>query len=317
MLNAFYSVIAAILSLFMMLYGTIAGLNNFDTISKYEENVASFEPYENTIETAVPQTELYNVIKNHFESELPAGKIVKKAIVIGYDGCRADALTLCEDDGAVAKLITTGGKAYISYCGGVNYPVFNTQDTSTAPGWASILTGKWADAHGITGNDITKSTDHLTLLTSLVEEKTVRDSAFYVSWNGHFSSDNATYNLEKAYCEEKGLDVTFSDADDDIGTVENTLKDIRSLNCSDFIFTILEHTDHAGHGTGFDLDNPDYSDAFAASEKDAMEMINAIESRFTYPVEDWLIIITSDHGGFNTGHGGFTIQERMTFYVAR
>lgn len=317
MLNAFYSVIAAILSLFMMLYGTVAGLNNFDTISKYEENVASFEPYENTIETAVPQTELYNVIKNHFEGDLPAGKIVKKAIVIGYDGCRADALTLCEDDGAVAKLITTGGKAYISYCGGVNYPVFNTQDTSTAPGWASILTGKWADAHGITGNDITKSTDHLTLLTSLVEEKTVRDSAFYVSWNGHFISENSTYKLEKAYCEEKGLDVTFSDADDDIGTVENTLKDIRSLNCSDFIFTILEHTDHAGHGTGFDLDNPDYSDAFAAAEKDAMEMINAIESRFTYPVEDWLIIITSDHGGFNTGHGGFTIQERMTFYVAR
>lgn len=317
MINIFYSVIAGIASFFMMLYGVFGGLNNFDTVSKYEKSVASFEAYENTIETAVPQTDLYDIILEHFNSDLPAGKLVKKAIVIGYDGCRADALTLCEEDGAIYKLITEGGKAYISYCGGVNYPVFNTQATSTAPGWASILTGEWADVHGITDNDITKSTDNLTLLTSLVENGTIDDSAFYVSWNGHFNTEDATYNLEKAYCEEKGLDVIFSDADDDNGTTANTLGDIRSLDCSDFIFTILEHTDHAGHDTGFDLENSDYSSAFQAAEADALQMINAIEGRLTYPVEDWLIIITTDHGGFNTGHGAFTLQERMTFYVIK
>lgn len=315
MLNIFYSVIAAIASFFMMMYGMIGGLNNFDSIERYKENVASFEPYENTIETAIPQTDIYDVINEHFNSELPKGKLVKKAIVIGYDGCRADALTLTKEDGAIYKLITDGGKAYIAYCGGVNYPVFNTQATSTAPGWASILTGEWADVHGITDNGITKSTDKLTLLTSLVEDKKIDDSAFYVSWNGHFVDDNATYKLEKAYCEEKGLDVKFSDADDDDGTTANTLADIRSLDCSDFIFTILEHTDHAGHGTGFDIENPEYSSEFYAAEGEALQMINAIEDRLTYPVEDWLIIITSDHGGFNTGHGSFTIQERMTFYV--
>lgn len=317
MINIFYSVIAGIASIFMMLYGVIGGINNFDTISKYKENVAAFEPYENTIETAIPQTDLYDMIKEHFEGELPAGKLTKKAIVIGYDGARADALSLCEDDGAIAKLIKDGGKAYIAYCGGVNYPVFNTQDTSTAPGWASILTGKWADEHGITGNSIVKSTEHLTLLTTLVEDGLADDSAFYVSWNGHFVGDDSTYKLEKAYCEEKGLNVIFSDADDDNGTNENTLKDIRSLDCSDFIFTILEHTDHAGHDTGFDLENPDYAEAFAAAEADGAAIIEAIENRLTYPLEDWLIIITSDHGGFNTGHGSFTIQERMTFAVIK
>lgn len=317
MLNIFYSVIAGIASLFMMLYGVIGGLNDFDTIPKYEDNVASFEPYENTIETAVPQTEIYNIIREHFNSELPAGKLVKKAIVIGYDGCRADALTLCEENGAINKLLSDGGKAYIAYCGGVQYPVFNTQATSTAPGWASILTGQWADVHGITDNDITKSTDTLTLLTSLVEDGLADDSAFYVSWNGHFNSENATYNLEKAYCEEKGLDVKFSDADDDNGTVENTLSDIKSLDCSDFIFTILEHTDHAGHGTGFDLSNPEYVSEFKMAEEEGAGIIDAVESRLTYPVEDWLIVITTDHGGFNTGHGSFTLQERMTFYVVK
>lgn len=317
MLNIFFRVIAGIASLFMMLYGVIGGLNHFDTIPKYEDNVASFEPYENTIETAIPQTDIYDMIEEHFKSELPAGKSVKKAIVLGYDGCRADVLTLCEEGGAVHKLITNGGKAYVAYCGGVNYPMFNTQATSTAPGWASILTGEWADVHGITDNDITKSTDTLTLLTSLVEDGYANDSAFYVSWNGHFNSENATYNLEKAYCEEKGLDVLFSDAEDDHGTVANTLSDVKSADCSDFIFTILEHTDHAGHGTGFDIENPDYISEFSAAEAEAAEIIDAIENRPDYAAEDWLIIITSDHGGFNTGHGAFTIQERMTFCVVK
>lgn len=317
MLSIFYSVIAGIASLFMMLYGVIGGLNNFDTISKYKENVAAFEPYENTIETAVPQTDIYNVIKEHFKGELPAGKLVKKAIVLGYDGCRADVLHLAEEDGAIAKLITSGGKAYVAYCGGVNYPYFNKQATSTAPGWCSILTGQWADVTGVSDNGIPKSNDNLTLLTTLVEGKEADESAFYVSWNGHFIGDDSTYINEKTYCENKNLNVHFVDADDDEGTFKNTLNDVKSLNCSDFIFTIFEHTDHEGHGSGFDIENEAYLNGFYEEEALSAEIIDAIESRLTYGIEDWLIVITSDHGGFNTGHGAFTIQERMTFYVVK
>lgn len=47
----------------------------------------------------------------------------------------------------------------------------------------------------------------------------------------------------------------------------------------------------------------------------AGEVIEAIKARKNYENEDWLIILTSDHGGFVTSHGGFTIQERMTFIV--
>lgn len=317
MLNIFYKVIAGIATVFMMLYGVIGGINNFDTVSKYEENIMQVEFYENTLETAVPQTELYNIINEHFNSELPFGKLTKKAIVIGYDGCRADALTLVEEYGAIPNLIYDGAKAYISYCGGVNYPVFNKQDTSTAPGWASILTGQWADVTGVTGNGIPMAKESHTLFSSLIENGKADSSAFYVSWNGHFIDGDATYIHEKAYCEENDLNVIFSDAGDDAGTVQNTLDDINGLLCSDFIFTILEHTDHAGHGTGFDLENEDYANAFLDCEADATTIINAIEARATYALEDWMIIITSDHGGFNTGHGAFTIQERMTFFVVK
>ena len=47
----------------------------------------------------------------------------------------------------------------------------------------------------------------------------------------------------------------------------------------------------------------------------ALESINAIKARPTYETEDWLIIITSDHGGIKRNHGKESIQERMTFAV--
>ena len=312
-------IICVVCSFFMMIGGMIAGTNWGDKEKTYIETVESIECYTNTLETATAQTETYALIRDHLASPLAEGKTEKKVIVIGYDGGRADALSLIDEngEGGISYLLATGGQAAINYCGGVNYPAINTQDTSTAPGWCSILTGQWADVHGITGNGIEKSNDNLTLLTSSVEDGLTDSSAFYVSWNGHFNGDDTTYIQEKNYIDEKGLNVTFLDADDDAGTLANTLADINSAECSDFIFSILEHPDHAGHDTGFSLNNPDYSQAVAASEADARTIINAIEARPTYETEDWLIIITSDHGGFNTGHGAMTIQERMTFIVVR
>ncbi|MBQ8575682.1 MAG: alkaline phosphatase family protein [Clostridia bacterium] len=318
MLLFFQKVICVIATFFMMIYGTFAGTNWDDKRKDYKENVASVG-YSNTLETATPQTEIYNMIKDHLTSPLAEGKTEKKVLVLGYDGCRADTLSMLdtEGQGGISYLLKTGATAEIAYCGGVNYPAINTQDTSTAPGWCSILTGQWADVHGITGNGIEKSNDTLTLLTTAVEDGDIDSSAFYVSWNGHFNGEDTTYIQEKAYIEEKGLDVTFLDAEDDNGTTVNTVADLQAADCSDFIFTILEHTDHAGHDTGFSLNNPDYSKAFADAEAQGREIINAVESRATYATEDWLIIVTSDHGGYNTGHGALTIQERMTFIIAR
>ena len=312
-------VICLIATFFMGIFGTITGTNFGDKNNTYIESVSSVDAYSNTIETATPQTEVYNIIKEHFESPLAEGKTVKKAIVIGYDGCRADALSLLDNNanGGIAYLLSTGATAEIAYCGGINYPYINKQATSTAPGWCSILTGVWADTHGITDNGIEKSNDTLTILTTLVEDGAIDSSAFYVSWNGHFNGDETTYIREKNYVEENNLDVTFLDADDDAGTVANTVADINSTDCSDFIFLTLEHTDHAGHDTGFSINNPDYIKAFEDIEADGREIIDAIESRETYETEDWLIVIASDHGGYNTGHGMLTIQERMTFIVVR
>ncbi|MCR5485230.1 MAG: alkaline phosphatase family protein [Clostridiales bacterium] len=314
-LNFFRSIIAWIITFGMFIYGSFAGVNYFDLIGKYKKNVEKVG-YENTMKTAVPQTEIYKIIDTFLKDKLPEGKTEKKVIMIGFDGCRADALTLTKEDSAIRRVSGNGGQLVLAYCGGVNYPAVNTQATSTAPGWCTMLTGVWADVHGIKDNGVPKSNDHLTLLTTAVEDGTIDSSAFYVSWGGHFSGEDTTYINEKKYIEEKDLAVKFVKADDDAGTKANVLNDVKSENCSDFIFSILEFCDHTGHGSGFSIKNPEYQKAFQDAEDAANEIIDAIESRATYSTEDWLILMSSDHGGYNTGHGGPTMMERYIHIAA-
>lgn len=286
-----------------------------DTEELFRANVNSIG-YENTIETAIPQTELYSIIKEHFTSPLAEGKTEKKAIVIGYDGCRADILTeMHKGNSAIAALIDDGASFRLAYCGGVNYPEKNTQKTSTAPGWCSLLTGQWADVHGITANDITKQVEPKTLLVSLTEDKLIDSAAFITKWAGHFSRDNATYLDEKQYCEEKGLPVSYNKLKNDKASFEFTLGEIGKKDCPDFIFVIYEPTDSTGHNYGFSYNNPRYKKAFETADSYGFETLSAIKTRESYESEDWLIIVTSDHGGKGKDHGNESIQERMVFAV--
>ena len=286
-----------------------------DTEALFLKNVNSIG-YENTIEDAIPQTELFSVIKEHFNAPLAEGKTEKKAIIIGYDGCRADILTeIQQENSAITTLLENGATFNLAYCGGVEYPEKNTQATSTAPGWCSVLTGKWADEHSITGNDITKEVEPKTLLTSLVEDGVIDSSSFITKWAGHFSRDNATYLLEKEYCEKNDLAVSFNKCKNDKASLDFTLEEIEKENCADFLFVIYEQTDSVGHSFGFSYNNPRYKEALREIDSYGYETLKAIRERETYDSEDWLVIVTSDHGGINTDHGGDSIQERMTFAV--
>ncbi len=305
-----FGIIAGALALYFTRYHK----DKADTEELYRKNVDAVK-YENTIETAYPTTDVYGIVKEHFESELPEGKTVKKAVIIGYDGCRADILAEKKDEGAINYLLKNGASINLTYCGGVNYPAENTQDTSTAPGWCSMLTGEWADVHGITGNGITKEVEPKTLMTSLVENGTIDSSAFITRWKGHFSRDGATYNAEKAYCEENNIDVEYELRKNNDDVHPGAMEEVTSADCADFVFIIYEDTDSAGHDFGFTYNNPVYKEAFNTEDGYGYEIIKAIEARENYETEDWLIIVTSDHGGLGTGHGGPSIQERMTFVV--
>ena len=306
---AFFTAIAAVISGGMV---KMIDKAEMDTALNYKAHVEQLDFYENTLETAIPQTALYDIIVSHMSS---GGSKEKKAIIIGFDGGRLDGTAYVSKDGGFEAMLSDGAKAYISYCGGVNYPKKAVQATSTAPGWCSILTGKWGSENGVTDNGIPKSNDYPTLLTTLIQSGKADKTAFYTTWGGHFIDENSTYINEKNYCEENGINAAFVKCESQEEIHEKTLADIASDDCSDFIFPVYEFPDSAGHGTGFSTFNPEYQQAMYDNDVYAKEVIEAIKARKNYDNEDWLIILTSDHGGFIKSHGGQTIQERMTFIV--
>ena len=54
----------------------------------------------------------------------------------------------------------------------------------------------------------------------------------------------------------------------------------------------------------------------AAKKDKSFRCWHALEGVLSYfQSEDWLIVITTDHGGIETWHGGQTLEERSTWIV--
>src|SRR5690554_1806961 len=109
------------------------------TPRKYIKSIEESKLFSNTIDSALPQTEVYNIVKAHF-ADTSTDK-TKKVVLLGIDGARADVLLNLSDN---SNLFSIGGQgeSVLSYSGGVNN---GDQATSTAPSWVSIFTGQWAD----------------------------------------------------------------------------------------------------------------------------------------------------------------------------
>lgn len=289
-------------------------LNKFEYLKKntYVKYVEESGIFCNTVSSAVPQTAVAKAVKKHMESD---GKR-KKAVIIGFDGVRADALVPIVKSNydkyinsakysALEELKSQGG-IFLSYTGGDKDC---KQETSTPQGWAAMLTGEWAKVTGVySPRDVLTNTD--TVLTEFAKKG--KKSVFNAIWEPHFDT---TYKEEIRKAKEQNLPVEFNriEDNDDILT-EKMINSVTTEDC-DISFCIFELPDHTGHETkpGFWNGNPQYVKAVTECDKNAYKIINAVKARKTYDDEDWLIIISSDHGGHRTTHGRQFYSDKMIF----
>lgn len=237
----------------------------------------------------------------------------KKAIIMGYDGARADALynLVCKNRtseptcaeslySGFNKMLHMGGDIVLALAGGENG---NIQESSTAPGWATVLTGKWADENGVRYNDNILNESTPTILREFSEKG--KKTCFNYIWDVHY--DN-TYSKEAASANEN---YKFIKNHGDEELHQNMLKAI--ADDTDIIFGIYEAPDCMGHGIGFGNDYYQYIKAVSDNDRFIYDLITTIEKRETYKDEDWLMLTVSDHGGTGCGHGGQTDYEKFVF----
>ncbi len=210
-----------------------------------------------------------------------------RALVIGVDGVRGDALEAAATP-AVDGLREAGAWTFSA----------TTQlgaPTVSGPGWTSIVTGVDADKHLVYGNGGYDARD-LRWPSFLWR---ARDAGLRTCAAIHWIP------IQTEILEDDALDVHVVGTDEYV--TDSMAAMIADEDC-DVAFVHLDDVDGAGHSTGFALDNPDYIAAIEVKDAEIAELVAAVQARGED--EDWLIALTSDHGGSGTGHGGVGDAER-------
>ena len=246
-----------------------------------------------------------------FASAVTAADPAKKVLYIGIDGTRFDAIEKAETPNLDA-LVKEGIYSPTCLILGDRY---RKNDTVSGPGWSSILTGVWADKHGVHNNTFVgmnyKEFPHF--FARLKEVRPDAKTASLVTWEPIHKHITSAADVSINY-EQKEHGVLDYDRYDTQAT-EETVKQLTEQN-PDAVFLYLGQVDVAGHAKGFHPSVPDYIAAIERADKLVGRAVAAVKGRKTYAGEDWLILVTSDHGGKGTGHGsGHNTPEILNSFL--
>jgi predicted AlkP superfamily pyrophosphatase or phosphodiesterase len=221
------------------------------------------------------------------------GLPTKKVLIIGIDGCRPDALLTAKAP-HLHSLIKNGAFSDKAQTGDM---------TASGGGWGSLLTGVWRDKHGVRGNDF-KLTNFGEFPDMLSRIKKIRPNSFVgsvVHWEP----------IQQQIVKNADVNIAFkTDAE-----VARAACRILAQKKLDLLFVHFDDVDGAGHKHGFHPHQPKYLAAIAKADAQVGDLLKALEKRPSYPQEDWLIVVSTDHGGSGKGHGQNIPEHRTIFLI--
>ena len=224
----------------------------------------------------------------------------RHVIVFGLDGVRSDGLQAASTP-SIDALIENGAVSYTAFAGGFR-DTPSQQATSSGPGWSSILTGVWVDKHNVTNNSFDGS-NYANYPHFFKRIRQAMPEAF-LSSIVHWNPINQ-YILSDEDHKTNGSDQLVA------------LQTLLLLEKNDptVVFLHFDDVDGAGHSNGFTPANSDYLAAITEVDRHVGSVVRGVEKRANFQNEEWLFIVTADHGGFGGSHGGQSDGERTIFIV--
>ena len=242
------------------------------------------------------------------------------------------------------------GGLYLAYAGGEK-DEDSRQDSSTCAGWTSILTGCWNTLHGVITNDDVKKAETDTIMLRYAKLGLSTGLAF--DWGQLFDTtmqNEVSYLLENPSVNMRYRDIDRTKADSNADILKNeglsSEEDIRALDLDhynavamegklhsyagydigmrdylleriaagdDFVGGIFHRPDTNGHTTGFSNDNGYYVNCVRNADLYLYQIIEEIDRREAEENEEWLIVVTTDHGGSGRDHGKQVYEHRTTW----
>lgn len=220
----------------------------------------------------------------------------KKVLYIGIDGCRFDALAAA-DTPHLDALRKNGSHADNTLILGDRY---QENDTVSGPGWSSIYCGVWADKHNVLNNGFAKPNyaDYPHFFRRLKESRPDARTASFVTWAPIHTKIVSAADVSLSF-EQREKDYEKYDAEATAAAVKELTE-----NNPDVVALYLGQVDETGHKLGFHPSVKEYVAAIERCDGLVGEALKAVAARPTHGEEDWLTIVTCDHGGANKGHSG-------------
>lgn len=238
---------------------------------------------------------------------VPEGTSNQKVLVVGVDGLAWEQMHTFNMPNF--DKIQSAGMAAESY---FYAPPFS--QTSSGPGYTTMMTGVWPDKHGVTdnsfnGRNLGEYPNWLERLENLDPSLSTLTTA---SWLPLLDVGVLSDAIDVRIPVNPGNPYPGYPAADEAATV--VIEDILANQNPDATYVYYGSPDAEGHSFG--RDTLKYEIASERSDERIGRLMNAIESRPTYAEEDWLIMVSTDHGFIGHGHGGPTLDERRVFVYA-
>lgn len=245
---------------------------------------------------------------------------IRKAVFIIVDGIPADVIERVPHP--YLDAIGKAGGYCRAYQGGIK-GTYSQSPTISAVGYNNILTGTWADKHNVWDNDIKAPDYHYPSVFRLFKDRyPAKKIAVFSSWldnrtklvgdnlaaTGHIHVDYKTDSLEFDTTDFPHTAQDYMQAIDD--SVANAAARCLRDDAPDLSWVYLEYTDDIGHAYG---DSPQMDQAVKNTDRRIGKIWDAVKLREKQYPEDWLVIVTTDHGRDSiTGkeHGGQSQRER-------